>query len=225
MNDRSLAHKQAIQSRKRRERSQRIQSIIEAAKAVFFSKGYLKATMEDIALEAQVSKPTIYQYFKTKDDLFFSLMIPVVEDSGRQMEEIEKRLSAGRYRSGRELVEDIFRGCLHSYEMDPAAFRVNQLFQQTGLVWELDDSTRQQIQEIGKNNYIVTRRMMKMGMSLGLLKQRNVYQLVDIFWGGFLGVVQICDIKSQNNPDKEHLQGTLALFVNTVADALVVDDE
>jgi AcrR family transcriptional regulator len=225
MNDRSLTHKKAIQLRKRRERSQRIQSILEAAKVVFFSKGYLKTTMDDIALEAQVSKPTIYQHFKTKEDLFFSLMVPVVEDTGRQMEAVEKRLEAGGYGSGRELIQDVFQGFRHSYEIDPDAFRVNQLFQQTGLVWKLDDSTRQHIQKSGKNNYMVTRRVMQKAMSLGLIKQRDVYQLVDILWGGFLGVVQVCDFKAQNNPSKQYFQGTFSLFVNTVADALVADDQ
>jgi len=65
--------KKIIQERREREKNQRIQSIIESAKKLFFSKGYLKTTMDEIALGAEISKPTIYQYFKTKDDLFFSL--------------------------------------------------------------------------------------------------------------------------------------------------------
>ena len=32
--------------------------------------------MDDVALEVRVSKPTIYQYFKSKDDLFFALLAP-----------------------------------------------------------------------------------------------------------------------------------------------------
>lgn len=49
--------------------------------------------------------------------------------------------------------------------------------------------------------------------------------MVDLLWGGFLGVVQICDIKSQKKPTKQLLHGTLAFFVNAMADALVVEDE
>ena len=71
----------------------RVQSILDAAKKVFFSRGYLKATMDEIALEAEISKPTIYQYFRTKDDLYFSLMLPVVEDIGIQMEKLPTTVS------------------------------------------------------------------------------------------------------------------------------------
>jgi TetR/AcrR family transcriptional regulator len=223
MSNKRLAHKQAIQLRKRRERAGRIQSILGAAKAVFFSKGYIKTSMDDIALEAQVSKPTLYQHFKTKDHLFFSLMIPVVKDTGRRLEEVEKRLADGGYASGRKLIEDGYRGFRNSYEMDPDAFRINQLFQHSGLVWELDPAIRQQLQEIGKYNYTVGRRLIQKAMSSGLLKKRNVYQTVDMLWGGFLGIIQIRDIKSHNKAAGEHFLGTLELLVNTMADALVAD--
>jgi len=44
--------------------------IIEAAITVFAKKGYNRAKMTDIAKEIGVSKGTLYQYFKSKEDLF-----------------------------------------------------------------------------------------------------------------------------------------------------------
>lgn len=44
--------------------------IIEKAKAVFEAKGYSGTTIEDIAAAAEVSKPTLYNYFSGKDDIF-----------------------------------------------------------------------------------------------------------------------------------------------------------
>ena len=90
--------KRVIQERREREKARRIESILEAARKVLFSKGYVKATMDEIALEAEISKPTIYQYFKSKDDLFFSLMLPVVEDIGTELEKIENKLARNGYK-------------------------------------------------------------------------------------------------------------------------------
>ena len=84
-------HKIAIRKRKLREKNWRIQSILEAAKKIFFAKGYAKATMDEIAFEAEISKPTIYQYFKSKDDLFFSLMLPVIDEIGKQLKKVSKK--------------------------------------------------------------------------------------------------------------------------------------
>lgn len=44
--------------------------IVDAAIQVFAEKGFHKAKMTDIAKKLGVSKGTIYQYFKSKEDLF-----------------------------------------------------------------------------------------------------------------------------------------------------------
>lgn len=49
--------------------------IILAAEKVFFKKGYLNATMDDVTKEAGFSKRTIYKYFNSKEQLYFEIMI------------------------------------------------------------------------------------------------------------------------------------------------------
>ncbi len=53
---------------------ERRQRIMEAALACFARKGYHKTTMDDIVAESGLSKGTLYWYFRSKDDLFFSLV-------------------------------------------------------------------------------------------------------------------------------------------------------
>lgn len=47
--------------------------ILEAALRVFPIKGFYDTTLQDIAQEVGLSGPAIYQYFKSKEDLFLSL--------------------------------------------------------------------------------------------------------------------------------------------------------
>lgn len=58
-----------IAERKEREKQQRKEEIIQAAEKVFFSMGLEHATMDDIAAEAELSKGTLYLYFKNKERL------------------------------------------------------------------------------------------------------------------------------------------------------------
>jgi AcrR family transcriptional regulator len=44
--------------------------IIEKAKSIFEEKGFSNTTIEEIASAAQISKPTLYNYFSGKDDVF-----------------------------------------------------------------------------------------------------------------------------------------------------------
>ena len=62
-----------IQERKEREKEQRRNEILNAAEKVFFSKGFNYATMDEVAEEAELSKGTLYLYFKNKEDLYFAI--------------------------------------------------------------------------------------------------------------------------------------------------------
>ena len=62
-----------IQERKEREREARREEIIVAAEKVFFEKGVSAATMDDIAEAAELSKGTLYLYYRSKEDLFVAV--------------------------------------------------------------------------------------------------------------------------------------------------------
>ena len=59
--------------RREREKEQRRNDIIDAAEKIFFSKGMETATMDEIADEAELSKGTLYLYFKSKEELFHAI--------------------------------------------------------------------------------------------------------------------------------------------------------
>lgn len=51
---------------------QRQEEIVRAASKRFSRHGFSKTTIEEIARDVRIGKPTIYHYFKSKDDLFYS---------------------------------------------------------------------------------------------------------------------------------------------------------
>lgn len=59
-----------VSSRREREREERRQAIVDAARTVFLRKGYEVTTMGQIAAEAELSKGTLYLYFSSKYELF-----------------------------------------------------------------------------------------------------------------------------------------------------------
>jgi len=64
-----------IAERREREKEQRRKDIIEAAEGVFFSKGWQTATMDDVAEAAELSKATLYLYFKNKEELYAAILV------------------------------------------------------------------------------------------------------------------------------------------------------
>lgn len=60
--------------RKERERQRRREMIVDAAEAVFFSKGFDNSTMDEIAETAELSKGALYLYFKGKNELCLAII-------------------------------------------------------------------------------------------------------------------------------------------------------
>ena len=61
--------------------------ILKAAEKVFLENGFPKASMREIAQEAQVGLSNIYNYFKNKDDIFCTVVRPVISAFDRMLQE------------------------------------------------------------------------------------------------------------------------------------------
>jgi TetR/AcrR family transcriptional regulator len=62
-----------IAERRGREKEKRRRDILDAAEKLFFSKGFDAVTMDDVAGAAELSKGTLYLYFKNKIDIYFAI--------------------------------------------------------------------------------------------------------------------------------------------------------
>jgi AcrR family transcriptional regulator len=56
-----------------KQKTKKRDQIIEAAAQVFAQKGYSGAVVADIAVQADIGKGTVYEYFSSKEDLFFAV--------------------------------------------------------------------------------------------------------------------------------------------------------
>lgn len=61
--------------RRQQNRLDRERQILDAALTVFAAMGYSGATMEAVAAEAGLTKPTVYSYFPSKESLFSAMML------------------------------------------------------------------------------------------------------------------------------------------------------
>ena len=70
---------------------------------MFFEKGYFGSTIDEIARRAGISKGTVYLYFKNKDELYVSLMLPMVDEIHQPAPQLSKRTYRRRStRAGRK---------------------------------------------------------------------------------------------------------------------------
>ncbi len=87
--------------RKEREKELRKMQILEAGEKLFLSRGFENVTMDEIAKECELSKGTLYLYYKSKEELFYTLIIKSMEiliglfrEGINENETIQKKMNA-----------------------------------------------------------------------------------------------------------------------------------
>jgi len=115
---------------KEQRRERRVREILEAAMAVFEEKGYPRATMEEIAERALLSRVALYRYFKDKEAILKAL----IRWKTAELTERFEAVPAGGYA---ESVRRLAREGLSFRQANQGFFRV--LYTATGLPGLLQD--------------------------------------------------------------------------------------
>jgi len=92
----------------------RRERIIESALAIFAEKGFQEATISEISRAAGVSDATVYEYFKSKEELLFAIPEEITEISIRETEKVLPYL-----RGAESKLRAIVQSYVTTYENNP----------------------------------------------------------------------------------------------------------
>ncbi|MDD5594923.1 MAG: TetR/AcrR family transcriptional regulator [Candidatus Omnitrophica bacterium] len=105
--------------RKERHKLLRKTDIIRAAEHVFALKGFHKATIQDIARQAEYATGTVYLYFDDKNSLYFS----IVEEKIHELLHILK-VKTAQIKGARAQLEVLIYESLQFFERNQDFFRI-----------------------------------------------------------------------------------------------------
>ena len=203
-----------ILERKERERERRRQQIIVAAKKVFSEKGFNKATMDDIAGEAELSPGTLYLYFKNKEDImvnFFGYKTKQV--FGRFREEVDKADNA------RDKLRLLIKRHLEEFQRD----RNMAVLYQTE-TRRFSRMCEEQIREMSKMYLDLVSEIVENGQDEGLMRKDLYMGLVKRFIIGAIDEVINTWLHSGSSYDLVSMADPLVdLFIRGVGNPEVVN--
>jgi AcrR family transcriptional regulator len=186
----------------------RISEIQEAAKGVFFKRGYQKSSVDEIAKIAGISKGTIYFYFKNKEDLYLSLMLPMFQEVTRLLLLFEKKVDKDLFQSSYDFFMEFSKILLRAYKSDPDGFMVFRAFQVEDFFSKVSRETFDKLNDVARKNNLIAQRIMHKAINKGLLPPSDTIKLADISWGLFLGVMQV-ELDKLRWTKKDHINDTL----------------
>lgn len=133
----------SVNQRREREREARRNAILDAAHAAFFADGFEAATMDDVALRAQLGKGTLYNYFGTKNELLLGV---VVRDQLRMIERFEH--AARQATNGLQLVRQLMHEFIRYMGHPPERLKMAMTRWASGRAFPSDCRSTEQL---GKN--------------------------------------------------------------------------
>jgi len=193
-----------IYERKQREKEKRRQEILHAARKVFSSKGYNTATIEEIALEAELSPGTLYLYFKNKEELHTFLSIAILKHLADEIQKVVKQDISVEDKIERFL--DVF---IDVYDYD-SNILINLFHLQSGeTLKNLSEEVLQQIKIYSSLAHGAIIDVVKQGIDQGVFIDEHPVALADILWASYSGIVLWVDSKRLLNDEKDFVKPTL----------------
>lgn len=199
-----------IKSRKEREKEQKRRLILNAAKKLFSEKGFSKATMEEIAKEAEFSPGTLYLYFKNKDELDASLSIEILEFLFERLNEVYSNNELDPLKKLYALKEKVFE--VYNYDPDLLVSLFHLKTRKT--FHHLTQQLVERIDSLSRDALRTLALIFDEGIKKGVFIKKHPNELADIFWSIYSGVVLWEDSKNFLNKDKNFIKETLGTAID-----------
>jgi TetR/AcrR family transcriptional regulator len=179
-----------IKERKEREREQRHDAILDAAKEVFAAKGLQASTMDEIADHAELSKPTLYLYFGNKEDLYQAVAVKGLETlEGMILKMIgEQRPTLQSLLGLFEVYEEFFRSYRDYFRMFTSTHTLRLSRQVSDGAFQAHRAVTARIREIPMA-------LLRKGAEEGLIRpELDPAQITAILWSSGNALMQFLDI-------------------------------
>ena len=196
-----------IRERKEREKERRRQQILVSAKRVFSEKGFNKATMEDIASDAELSPGTLYLYFKNKEELYASLSLRILQYLKIRVDHVNGEEDLDSIQKLDALMDAMY----DVYEFDPLIIINLFHLQSSETLRYLSPRLMSEIKELSSKSLGGIAQIFEEGAKNNSFIERHPIALADIFWALFSGVVLWEASKKVIDERKDYLKQTLKI--------------
>ncbi len=172
-----------VSERRARERAARRKSVLDAARALVRERGFNGTTTKQIAKACELSEATLFFYFKSKDEIFTSLLLDGIEFTRLGIDEI-----AAAELGPRETLTRLWSFFTDVRREHPEYFHVFGALAHPQATASVSEEVRSQLAKRSGDNF---RRLSSLlGGAAGLSEPRLA---ADLVWGAFVGLMLLRD--------------------------------
>lgn len=175
----------AVAQRRIREKELRRRQILDAAREIFFEKGFEGTTIDDIARNTELSKGAIYLYFPSKEEIYITLMEEGSEIIYDMLQEsVRVDLPADT------LLRRLGHAYYRFYQEFPNYFRMMFLYySSTELTSKISGALHARCEQNAKKSLALVAQVVQRGVDEGLFHQCNPWELAIMTWSCLNGII------------------------------------
>jgi AcrR family transcriptional regulator len=172
--------------RRAREKAQRRREILDAARREFFERGFHAPTVDDVAARAEVSKGTIYLYFKSKEEILAHLLLEGLELLLTEMEAVYDSDAPPPAETG-------LRALAHAYldfcQNNPNYFRLIMAFDRGRFEESISRDLYKEVLNRSLRGLALVKQTIEMGAASGDFYVEDPWQAAGLVWAALNGVL------------------------------------
>lgn len=184
--------------------------------AIYNEEGYHAITMEKIAERCEISRASLYLYFKNKDEI----LINAIVDHTEYFTDLLRDLFDNRERLKDKMLEELWGRFIDYYEKEPDTFNASFYFLQRETILNLPSELRNSIDKSGSKSVSLLHKIIEYCVKTGLFIECDPMTLAEVVWTSFLGIIQL-ERSKQVLAHKGHLERTRALALTVLSRGIV----
>lgn len=194
-----------LEERRKRERENRKNAILKAARRLFFEKGFKPVTVESIARRAELSKGSIYLYFNSKEEIYTQILLKDIDKFHDRIADLLQGPSIASDALMR--LADIY---VDFFMSDRELFRIQMMFMLHTADMNLPDDINDHIVKTTNKTMGIIEQIFQCGVEKGEFPAAlNMRQSRNAVWGMLNGIISLHLFTGVEEKREDIIRGTI----------------
>jgi len=201
------------EERRKKEKENRKNSILKAARKLFFERGFKSVTVDLIAAKAEVSKGSIYLYFDSKEEIYTQILISANIERHKLIESFSRMEGTAE-----EILLAFARDYVNFFLENNELFRILMTFMLHSENMSLTEDQNTQLIHTTNENIRTISEILQKGINSGeFIPVIDIRQAQNALWGMLNGIISLYIYTGAPDKRAERIHATvkdgLSIFI------------
>ena len=210
-----------LEERRKRERENRKNAILKAARKLFFEKGFKPVTVESIARKAELSKGSIYLYYNSKEEIYTQILLNDIDKFHKSISDLLQNPS-----SASESLVKLANIYVDFFLNDRELFRILMTFMLHTSDMNLPEDLHDHIVKTTNKTIGIIEQVFKYGVERGEFPATlNLRQNRNAVWGMLNGIISLHLFTGAEDKRAEVIRDTVKAGLEILIRGLDISDQ